>query len=122
RPNVWEQALHVALGKHIVARRLDPSTRRHFPIRRTSAWWAPSPSLDDPAARARAWAHDRALLEACHADLLATLRRVPLARLRERQGPRGVTLGQQVAGLVMHDAYHAGQIALVLRLAESIRG
>ncbi|MFN8667961.1 MAG: DinB family protein [Gemmatimonadaceae bacterium] len=122
RPNVWEQALHIALGKHIVAQRLDPSTRRHFPVKRTSSWWAPAPSLDDAAARAKAWAHDLALLDRCHDDLIATLRRVPLRRLGERQGPRGVTLGQQVAGMVMHDAYHAGQVALVLRLAESARG
>jgi len=122
RPNVWEQALHVALGKHIVAGRLDPTMRAKFPIRRRSSWWAPSPELSHPEARAKAWAHDLALLEECHARLLATLRRVPTARLLERPGKRGVLLGQQVAGMVMHDAYHAGQIALVLRLAESARG
>lgn len=122
RPNVWEQALHIALGKHIVAQRLDPATRRHFPVKRTSSWWAPSPALADADARAKAWAHDLALLDACHDDLIATLRRVPLRRLGEQQGPRGVTLGRQVAGMVMHDAYHAGQIALVLRLAASVRG
>ncbi|MCC6929147.1 MAG: DinB family protein [Gemmatimonadaceae bacterium] len=121
RPNVWEQALHMALGKFIVAQRLEPTTRRHFPVKRTSAWWAPSPTLAEPAARAKAWAHDLALLDACHDDLLATLRRIPLRRLGERHGPRGVVLGQQVAGLVMHDAYHAGQVALVLRLAASAR-
>jgi uncharacterized damage-inducible protein DinB len=121
RPNVWEQALHIALGKHIVAGRLDPSARQRFPLRRTSAWWAPSPTLADPASRAKAWAHDLALLDACHARLIATLRRVPRARLDERHGHRRVTLGQQVAGMVMHDAYHAGQIALVLRLAAQAR-
>lgn len=121
RPNVWEQVLHIALGKHIVAGRLAPGDRHHFPVKRTSAWWAPSPSLADAAAREKAWRHDLALLDACHDRLVATLRRVPLARLRVPQGARRVTLGEQVAGMVMHDAYHAGQIALVLRLAESAR-
>ena len=120
RPNVWEQALHCALGKHIVSERLDPSVRPRFPRPRTNAWWSPSPDVHDAAARAQAWAADLALLDACHERLLATLRRIPRARLDARQGR--VTLGEQVAGMVMHDAYHAGQIALVLRLAESTAG
>lgn len=118
RPNVWEQALHCALGKHIVAERLDPSVRPRFPRTRSSSWWSPSPDLASAAARAQAWAEDLALLDACHERLLATLRRVPRARLDAPQGRTNVTLGQQVAGMVMHDAYHAGQISLVLRLAE----
>ena len=47
------------------------------------------------------------------------LARTPLSRLRESHGARPVVLGEQVAGLALHDAYHAGQVALVLRLADS---
>lgn len=116
RPNIWEQVLHCALGKHIVADRLDPSRTVPFPRPRTSAWWSPAPQHDDPAARERAWREDLALLRAAHQRLLDTLRRVPLARLRAPHAGSRFVLGEHVAGLALHDSYHAGQIALVRKL------
>lgn len=119
RPNIWEQALHCAIGKHLVADRLVPSQRGRFPRTRTSSWWAPSPDIADPAARERQWRDDLALLDECHQRLLDRLRRIPLARLRERHAGSRHVLGEQVAGMALHDAYHAGQISLIVRLAES---
>lgn len=119
RPNIWEQALHCAIGKHLVADRLLPAGRGRFPRSRTSSWWAPSPEIADAAERERRWHDDLVLLDECHQRLLDRLRRIPLSRLRERQAGRRQVLGEQVVGMALHDAYHAGQVALIARLAES---
>lgn len=119
RPNVWEQVLHCAIGKHLVANRLDPSQKARFPRPLARAWWSSAPDVANPDARDRAWRDDLALLDVSHRRLLAVLARTPLLRLRESHGARPVVLGEQVAGLALHDAYHAGQVALVLRLADS---
>jgi len=118
RPNIWEQLLHCALGKHIVANRLDPAHKARFPRPLASAWWSPAPEIADAAARAHAWRDDLALLEASHQRLLETLRRVPVARLKAPHAGSRFVLGEHVAGLALHDSYHAGQIALVRKLAE----
>jgi len=118
RPNVWEQALHCAIGKQIVANRMDPTRRERFPRALVRSWWAAAPTLADADARARAWRDDLALLDASHQRLLAVLARTPMSRLRERHGAGRFLLGEQVAGLALHDTYHAGQVALVLRLAD----
>ena len=119
RPNIWEQALHCAIGKHLVADSLDPARRSRFPRPRSSSWWSPAPAIADMAARERQWRDDLALLDDCHQRLLDRLRRTPLARLRERHAGSRYVLGEQVVGMALHDAYHAGQVALVARLAES---
>ena len=119
RPNVWEHVLHCAIGKQIVANRLDPSQRRRFPRKLARPWWAPAPQLESGAARERAWRDDLALLDASHARLFETLARIKPSRLQERHSGSRFVLGEHVAGLAMHDSYHAGQIALVLRLADA---
>jgi hypothetical protein len=117
RPNIWEQVLHCALGKHIVANRLDPARKARFPRPLSSSWWSPAPAIAEGAARERAWREDLALLEASHQRLMDTLRRVPVARLKAPHAGSRFVLGEHVAGLALHDSYHAGQIALVRKLA-----
>lgn len=119
RPNIWEQALHCAIGKHLVADRLDPVRRGRFPRTRQRSWWAASPEIEDPALRARQWRADLALLDECHERLLERVRRAPRSRLQARHAGSRWVLGEQVVGMAMHDAYHAGQVALIARLLES---
>lgn len=118
RPNVWEQALHCAIGKNIVANRLDPAEKARFPRKLSRSWWADASQVDDVTAREQAWRDDLALLDAMHERLVATLARIKPARLQEAHAGSRFVLGEHVAGMALHDSYHAGQIALVLRLAE----
>ncbi|MEP7380779.1 MAG: DinB family protein [Gemmatimonadota bacterium] len=119
RPNAWEHALHCAIGKQKVANRLEPTRRLRFPRQLTSAWWAAAPRLSDAAARERAWREDLALLDDSHQRLIETLARIKVARLQDRHARSRFVLGEHIAGLALHDSYHAGQVALVLRLADA---
>lgn len=121
RPNAWEQALHCAIGKNIVANRLDPSRKARFPRKLARSWWADAPEIEDARAREAAWRDDLALLDAMHERLVSTLARVKPSRLQEAHAGSRFVLGEHVAGMALHDSYHAGQIALVLRLAEGER-
>jgi uncharacterized damage-inducible protein DinB len=76
----------------------------------------PAPGPTDDAA---AWSRARADLDAAHRELRAALDRFPAARLHEQIVAPGattqdaVTYYQTLLGLLQHDAYHAGQIAIL---------
>jgi hypothetical protein len=108
----WELVLHAAYGKHRVIHRLDPARSPRFARRLARAWWPELPGEPDAAA----WERDRALLDEYHRRLIDVVEGLSPARLLVR--PRGAryTLGQEIAGVALHDVYHAGQIRLVRRL------
>jgi heme-degrading monooxygenase HmoA/uncharacterized damage-inducible protein DinB len=111
---IWEIVLHMTGWVREVVRRLDGA--------------APGvpPNGDWPAVEshsADAWERARADLGAAHQELLAALARFPEARLDETIAAAGapaqdtVTYYQTLHGLVQHDAYHAGQIAVLKKPA-----
>lgn len=111
RHTIWELALHAAYWKYAVRRRLLDADIPHFP--RSPANW---PATPDPA-DAPAWAGDRELLVVEHQLLLETIEDFPARRLtRSAGGGKRWTWGDLIIGLLMHDAYHAGQIQLMKRL------
>ena len=110
RHTIWELALHAAYWKYAVRRRLLGADLPHFP--RSPANW---PAMPEPA-DARAWAADRELLAAEHQLLLETVEDFPAARLGRHSGRKRWSYGDLIIGIVMHDAYHAGQIQLMKRL------
>ena len=92
-------------------RRLLGAVIPRFP--RHPANW---PEMPVPA-DARAWARDRELLAVEHQLLLETVEDFPAALLGKSGGGRKRwTWGDLVIGILMHDAYHAGQIQLLKRL------
>jgi len=111
RNTIWELTLHLALARHILVARIT-GERALFPRPRRSSWWARTPADGSE----RAWRSDVALLADCQRRLIAAVERAPASRLtRVRAGGR--TIAHELLGVVMHDAYHAGQISLLSRLA-----
>jgi uncharacterized damage-inducible protein DinB len=69
------------------------------------------------------WAEALANLDAAHQALIDVVRELPESQLYEpTKDPRNQPLGTGVSryvllhGLVQHDAYHAGQLALLIRV------
>lgn len=111
RKSIWALALHVAYWDYAVRRLLDGSARGTFP-RAPSNW--PSPPARPES---RSWAADVALLRQEHDRLVEAVCRVDPDRLGRRPpGSRQWTYGELLVGIVMHDAYHTGQIQLLKRL------
>ena len=110
RHTIWELALHSAYWMHAVRRRmLGPAVSR-FP--RAPANW---PAMPGPANEA-AWAADRALLAGEHRLLLEAIEDFPAALAGKPSRRERWTWGDELIGIAMHDAYHAGQIQLMKRL------
>ena len=115
---IWEIVLHMTAWKNEVRRRLsgapagDPEE---------GDW----PDVPSPTPEAWKAALDR--LEAAHKSLVAAVKSLPESRLFEpTNDPRSREVGTGVShyvllhGIVQHDVYHAGQIALVKKGAEEL--
>jgi uncharacterized damage-inducible protein DinB len=111
RNTIWDLTLHLALTRHIMLGRLT-GERAAFPRPRRSTWWAQAPARPSETA----WRADVALLGELQQRLVRVVERAPAARLaRVRSGGR--TIAHELLGAATHDAYHAGQIALLAKLA-----
>jgi len=112
--SIWELVLHVTGWRTEVARRATGEPAAEPPA---GDW----PDVGDPTA-AR-WADALAALGASHQRLVAVTSGLSDERLLERTNdPRnrplgtGVTYYELLHGIVQHDAYHAGQIAIVKKI------
>ncbi len=109
--SIWEIVLHVTAWTGEVARRLDGTP----PAAPAEGDW-PEVGATTP----ERWQAALAALTAAHLRLERAARALSPAQLGELVGSErdieagtGVTKAQLVNGLVQHDAYHAGQIALL---------
>jgi hypothetical protein len=112
---VWEIAVHAAYWKYAVRRRLVGEGRGSFPLKGSN--WFPRP---DPAVHSgdweAAWKADLKLLDEMHRQLLAAVAAFDPARLDEPWPGSKYPPEKHILGAAMHDAYHAGQIALLKRM------
>jgi uncharacterized damage-inducible protein DinB len=109
--SIWEIVLHAAAWKKAVQQRLEG---KQVSLQGEEDW----PSVVDTSYRA--WADALAALDAAHASLEARLRNMTEADLdRKAPGQEDTTLYRTVHGVMEHDVYHAGQIAL---LKKALRG
>ena len=115
---IWDVVLHLAYSKYIVARRLSPDSVGSFPRVLERAWW-PGLLEEDGVTIEQAWKRDLQLLRDAHAQLRNLVTELPPVRLGERRPRKRFTLGQEVSGLALHDAYHAGQIRLMVLETEN---
>lgn len=76
-------------------------------------WAAPAPDSE------AAWQALLAALEAAHAGLRAAVLDLEEGRLDEARSGSDTTIRGVLQGTLQHNAYHAGQIALLRRLAEA---
>lgn len=110
RHNIWEIVVHAAYWKYAVRRRLLGEKRGSFALK-GSNWFARSARTGE-----QAWRQDIALLARMHRELRATVASLPESALgRKSPGSRN-TARRMIAGIALHDVYHAGQIQILKRL------
>jgi uncharacterized damage-inducible protein DinB len=112
--SIWELVLHATGWRNEVARRAKGEPAGEPPA---GDW----PAVGDPTP-AR-WAAALAAFDASHDALVTVARGMSDDRLlqptndpRNRPLGTGVTYYELLHGIVQHDAYHAGQIAIVRKL------
>ncbi len=112
--SIWELVRHIAAWKREVTRRLGG----HPAGEPADGDWPPVTDTSEAA-----WAAALADLRAAHAGLLAAIARLDQSALNERvRDDRDPALGASLSrhdtidGLIDHDVYHAGQVALVKRM------
>lgn len=111
--SIWELVLHVAAWKSEVCRRLKGSE----PGSPLEGDWPPVGETTEAA-----WAEARRTLGDAHEGLERALRALSAAELetpvgeqRDRITGGGLTRYTTALGILQHDAYHGGQIALLKR-------
>jgi uncharacterized damage-inducible protein DinB len=121
RHNVWEHAVHAAYWKYTVRRRLLGEARGSFPLLGSNWFERPDPAVPERD-WGRAWRADLRLLDEIHTTLRAAVDDLSPDELDSIPPGSRTTIARLVAGVAMHDVYHAGQIQLLKRLAGSARG
>jgi len=107
---IWELVLHVTAWAEIARMRInDPGTPE------------PTPAQDWPAipeTSAEAWRAAVERLKDAHRELAVDVGQMDETRLRQRVSGRDYDALVMLHGVVEHDAYHGGQIALLKRALE----
>lgn len=101
---IWELVLHITAWKRAVFRRMQgkalslPSAENFPPM---------------PQATTANWKRTLAALRAAQNDLHRAISALPESRLKKISPGKRYSLYSMLHGLVQHDLYHAGQIALL---------
>ena len=103
--SIWELVLHIAVWDHAAVDRLSgkktqPTGDKNFP---------PAPPKPTAAAWRKAVAHVRRT----HVELVKTVASLPDSRLRDRVPGKRYDFYHMLHGVVQHELYHAGQIAIL---------
>ena len=108
--SIWETSLHIIAWRHEVEQRVGGKA----PTLPGEGDWPGVPDDD------RAWDDVARRLHASHRTLVESVRRLTEADLERQVGEEreaglgsGVTVALMLHGIVAHDVYHAGQIALL---------
>jgi uncharacterized damage-inducible protein DinB len=105
---IWEIVLHMTTWANEVERRLRENAR---PLDASEDWPAPGPEGE------AAWTEVKSALVDAHRRLRQTIREFPTGRLAEQvpgtSGEDHTSFYVMLHGLAQHDAYHAGQIAML---------
>jgi uncharacterized damage-inducible protein DinB len=104
--SIWELVHHIAVWEDVGRRRLegDPA---EVPISSPEDW----PPAEDVSEAA--WERSKASLERGHQALVAAILRVPESRLNEPILEGKSSIYVTLHGVIQHDLYHAGQIAIL---------
>lgn len=102
---IWEIVLHVSASAELVLARLRGEARTLSP---EEDWPAP-PAVADQAA----WEADVRRLAEVHRELIEAFSALNASRLEAPIVPGFSSLYVTLHGLVQHNVYHAGQIALI---------
>ncbi len=118
--NIWELTLHVSAWIETIRQRLQTGVA----AQPAEGDWPAAPAGED--ADQEAWTAARGALEERHRQLLRDVAALDESRLEERIGllydaptGAGVTVYVTLHGLVQHNVYHSGQIALLKKALRS---
>ena len=103
---VREIVAHIAAWKRIVTRRIAGEVVK------------PTSAQDWPPPRG-SWADAVSELRRAHRGLMKAVRKLPAARLRATVPGKDHNFYVSLHGMVQHDLYHAGQIALLKKALQS---
>jgi hypothetical protein len=110
RHSIWEIVVHAAYWKYTVRRRLLGRKHGEFALK-GSNWFARTSRPDE-----NSWRKDVALLARMHKELRATVESISESALDRKSVGSRHTASRMIAGIALHDVYHAGQIQLLKRL------
>jgi uncharacterized damage-inducible protein DinB len=111
--SIWEVVHHITAWENIVLRRIAGEAVKDV---RVDVDWPP---VGDPAERDEAaWQRARAALEVGNRKLCEAIAQWPDERLRERVPGKQDNFYLELHGIVQHDLYHAGQIALLKKASK----
>lgn len=111
--SIWELVLHVAAWEGVVVSRLEG-------VRADEPEEGDFPAHAD--ADERAWARDLAALDESHARLLKAVSSLTDEALDGRVVGQNYSTAFMLRGLVCHNVYHAGQIALLKKGVKASAG
>jgi hypothetical protein len=109
--SIWEIVVHLAAWDDVVARRIEEGR----PVEAPDGGNFPPVEAAGPAA----WAAALMELAGRHERLVRLVSALDPARLREPVAGKDYPIDHMLRGVAQHMAYHAGQIALVRKLAEA---
>ena len=106
--SIWELVLHIAVWDDAASRRLagkkwQPTGVANFPL--------------VPKVTEAAWRKAIAHLRRTHETLVKTVAALPESRLRDRVPGKKYDFYFMLHGVVQHELYHAGQIAILKKAA-----
>jgi uncharacterized damage-inducible protein DinB len=104
--SIWELAQHIAVWEDVGRRRLS-GDRAQIEISSPDDW----PPANDPSEAA--WEQAKAALDRGHVALREVVAQVPESRLDEPIFEGMSTVYVTLHGVIQHDLYHAGQIAML---------
>ncbi len=108
--SIWELVLHIMTWQAVVVRRLGGEA------------YTPSDAEDFPSVKdtsEAAWRDTIAALRRQHDSLYAAVERLAESRLPEVVPGEEYTIEFMLQGIIQHDLYHAGQMALLKRAFRS---
>ena len=113
RHSIWELVVHASYWKYAVRRRLTGDKRGEFAARGSN--WFSRPDVASEAG----WREDVAQLLAEHRRLMEAAAALDPRRLHAPARTGRATPAALLRGIAFHDVYHAGQIQLLKRMAQS---
>ena len=113
RHNIWEIAVHAAYWKYTVRRRLSGEKRGSFSFPGSNWFSRPMDRTE------KAWRTDVALLDKEHHLLREAISSFRPENLDRPARGSNTVARRLIAGIALHDVYHAGQIQLIKKLLPS---
>jgi uncharacterized damage-inducible protein DinB len=104
--SIWELVRHIAVWEDVGRRRLE-GDRAQIEISSPEDWPPPSDTSE------AAWEQAKAALDRGHEALVEAIARVQESRLDEPIFEGMSTVYVTLHGVIQHDLYHAGQIAML---------